>query len=108
MIVVKHSLNTKASGLLRDPSNFTDAFDPKILAALIGRGNQDFDSNLRAEGWTIRAEDQRTIPGNIVREAALRVLFPVIPVENDRESQLVSNCGAALENGLNDLEKMHT
>jgi len=61
MIVVKHPLNTKASCLLRNPSNFSDTFDPQILAAFIRRGNQEFNSNRRTVRGAVRAEDQGAI-----------------------------------------------
>src|SRR5580658_10401588 len=108
MIVVKHPMNAEAPGLLCYPSDFPDTFDAQFIAALIRRGNKNLNSNVSTHWRTLCAKNQGAIQCNVVREASFRALHTVIPMENDRESKLVSNRSSTLQTGLFNQEEMHT
>jgi hypothetical protein len=107
MLVVKRSMNAEASGFFCNPCHFADTLYAKFLSALIRRGDQNFNSNVRPDWWGLCTEDQSTIQRNVVREASLCVLGSVIPVENDGEFELVSNCASALRAKLINWGEIH-
>ena len=45
---------------------------------------------------------------DVVRESSFRALNTVVPVENDGESELISNSGSTLQTGLINSEEIHT
>jgi hypothetical protein len=107
MLVVKLSMNAETSGFLCNPCHFADALYTEFLSALIRRRNQNFNPNVRPHWRCLGTEDQSTIQRNVVREASLGVLPPIIPVENDGELEPVSNSASALQAGLNNWGEIH-
>jgi hypothetical protein len=108
MVVVKHPMNAEASSFLCNPCHFSNTLDVKLPAALMRRRDKQFNSDIRPDWWGLGTEDQSTIQSDVVREASLCVLHPIIPVENDGESELVSSSASALQAGLTNWEEIHT
>jgi hypothetical protein len=107
IFVVKPPVNAETSSLFCNPRNFSDTLDVKFLSALIRRGDENLDSNVRSDWWGLGTEDQSTLQRNVVREAPFCVLHPIIPVENDGEFELVSNSASALRARLKNGGEMH-
>jgi hypothetical protein len=86
MIVVENAMHAERSAtwMVHRASHFPEAFDTKLLAALVGRWKQDFNPNIRSDRGTITAENQCAIKGYIACEAACRPLGSVIPMKNYR------------------------
>jgi hypothetical protein len=102
MIVVKHPMNSKsgASMLINHTGNSSNTFDPYLFAATVGRGNQNFDTNFASDRWTCAAENQYSVERDIACKAPRNVLSPVVPMEENRQLQLVPNRPSVLRNDL--------
>jgi len=108
MLVIKCPMNSKTACLLCDPCYFPGALDAQFLAAFVRRRYQHLDSNICSNRRASAAEDQRSIKCNVVREAALRVLCPIAPMEYDGQLELVSNSRSALQNRFSHQQKSRT
>jgi hypothetical protein len=86
MVVVESAMNAEAASLSRNSHHFPNTLDPQLLAALVRRGKENFNSNIRSCGRTTGGEDQGPIQRYIASETPLRMLYPVIPVKNDGKS----------------------
>ena len=108
MVVVKHPMNAKASGLLCNSCHFPDTLDAQFFATLIRRGNQNFNSYVRPDWWALCAKDQGAIQSDVVREATFCALRTVVPVENNGKSEFISNRGPTLQTEFFNEEEVHT
>jgi hypothetical protein len=96
MIVIEHSANSKKTSFLNNACHLSDALNAQFRAAFIRRRNQDLDSNIRSDWRASSAEDQRSVESDVAGEPPLHLFSPIIPVEDDGESQLVPNFSSAL------------
>ena len=98
MVIIKNPLHTKriATRLVHDPRHFPDTLNLQFFTAPIRRWKQYLDPDIRPDRGTLAAENQSPIQRHIAREAALGMLLPIIPVEDDRQLKLVPNRYSAL------------
>jgi hypothetical protein len=110
MIVIEHAMHAKrsASRLVGRTGHLPHALDPQFFAALIRRGNKDFNSNIRSDRRTITAEDQRPAESNVTCETACRVLASVVPMKDDGQLQLVPHRSPPLERASETMAVSHT
>jgi hypothetical protein len=67
---------------------------------MLRRWNNYFDSNIGSNWRASAAKDESAIQRNIARKSALGVFPPVIPMEDDRQSESVSHRGPAFGGGI--------
>ena len=108
VVFVKETMNAKAAGLFCDLYNFADTLDPQFLTALIWGGEQDFNPNICSNRRAFATEYEGSVQRNVVGEASLRVLPTIVPMEDNRESELVSNSGSTLQPCLSYEKEIHT
>jgi hypothetical protein len=106
--VVKNAMNTKATRVMWSPNHFASALNPQFLTALIWRGKYNLNPNIRPNWRALAAEYESAVQCNVVGEAPLRVLHAVVPMENDRETKLVSHGRSPLQIILSCEKKIHT
>jgi hypothetical protein len=102
VIVTEDSMNPKicGSGLFPHPRHLSHTFDPNLFKSImLRRWNHYFDSDIGSNWRAPAAEDQSAIQRNIAREPTFGVFPPVIPMENDGQSESVSHRGPAFEGG---------
>ena len=99
MIIIKNPLNSKrpTTVLVQNSSDFSNAFDFQLLAALIRRLKQNLNSNFRSHRGTLAAQDQRAVQCHIRGEASLRVLCAIVPMKDDRQMESIPYCRSALQ-----------
>jgi hypothetical protein len=110
VIVIKSSMYAKCcvSWLVDNTCDLSNTLDSQISAALVRRRNHDLNANLGPDRWTFASENQRSVECNVIGEAALHVLGPVIPVKKDGQFELVPNRASALRCELDDGAEHHT
>jgi hypothetical protein len=99
VVVIEHSADPKESGaqVVSHPRHLSHTLNPNFVDSLIWRRDQNFNSNIRSNRWASAGQNQCTIQRNIGGKAALSVVRPVIPVEDDWQSEFVSHGSPALE-----------
>jgi hypothetical protein len=109
VIVVKRAMNpeTAASRLTHNSHHLANALDTQLLSALVGRGQQDFDTNFTPYPGASAAEDECSIQCNVNCEAPFGVVRAIVPVKDDRKTQAISNGGSALQTSLYNGHQIH-
>jgi hypothetical protein len=79
-----------------------------LLIELTRGRDQNFNSNVRSNRRTFAAENEGPAQCNVVGEASLRMFIPVIPDEDDGESEFVSVSGSTLQTGLIHKKELRT
>jgi hypothetical protein len=99
VVVIEHAADPKKAGaqMVSYPRHLSHTLNANFLGSLIWRRDQNFNSNICSNRWASAAQNQSTIQRNIGGKATLSVVRPVIPVENDRQSEFVSHRSPALE-----------
>jgi hypothetical protein len=100
VVVIKYTMYAKASSSLGNSHYLADAFDAYLRSTLIRGRKKNFNPNAGPDRRTSTAEDQGSVQGNIVCEASFSAFGTVVPVKNNREPKLVSNCGSTLHRVL--------
>jgi hypothetical protein len=92
-VVVEHPVDSKISQsrLFPNARHLPQTLNSDFLGRMIRRRDQYLNSNVRSNWRTLAAENQRAIYCNVAGESALCVIRPVIPMEDDRESQSISH-----------------
>jgi len=93
MSVVEAPCNPKTGKaiLIHNVCYLCIALNSQLIDVLIWRAKKNLDMNSRPDCWTFGAANKRSVDRNVGCKAALRVLGTVIPMENDREAQLISH-----------------
>ena len=98
MVVIENPMDSKraTTKLLHDARNRARTLDPQFFRAVIGGGNQYFDSHLGPNRRTCVAHDESSIERYITRKASAHAFAAIIPVEYDGQLQLVADCHSTL------------
>jgi len=91
VFVVKNTQYAKTSRLLGDPYHIANALDPQFFVTLIRRRKKNFNANAASDRRALTAEYQGSINSYVVGETSPGVIRTVIPMEDDREPESVSN-----------------
>ena len=98
VIVVKETPNSEAATIAfvnNSACHLSYTLNAQLFTTLIWRGNEYLNANITSDWRAPCAENKRSVARNIMGKAALCKLAAVIPVENDREMQLISHSGPA-------------
>lgn len=90
-----------------DPLHLSQTLDPNLFTDGTWCWNQDFDSDVCTYRRTSAAQDQRSIEGDVACKAALRVIRPIVPVEDHREAQSVPDRAPVLQSALENRDRRH-
>ena len=99
MVVIERAANTEKAGtqVVSHSCHFPHTINSNLLGIVVRRWDQHFNSNICSKRRANAAENQGTVQSNIGREAAFCVVYPIVPVKNDGQSQLVSHRSSSFE-----------
>lgn len=95
MIVIKVASNAKAHhvALVHDACHFPGALNSHLHTAPNRRENENLNLNIRSHGRAHAAVNERSVKRNVRCKATSGAITAFVPVEDDRELELVSRSG---------------
>jgi hypothetical protein len=95
VIVIEIASNTKAHhvSLVQDACHFPNTLNSHLHTAPNWRENENLNPNIRSHGWAHAAVNERSVKRNVGCKATSGALAAFVPVEDDRELELVSRSG---------------
>jgi hypothetical protein len=92
MIVIEIASNPKTpnASLVHSTCHFPGALNSHFQTVLNRRENENLNSNIRSHRRALAAVNKRSIKRNVGCEATSGALVVFVPVEDDREPELVS------------------
>jgi len=95
VVVIEIASNAKAHhvSLVQDTCHFPNTLNSHLHTAPNWRENENLNPNIRSHGWAHAAVNERSVKRNVGCKATSGALAAFVPVEDDRELELVSRSG---------------
>jgi len=102
VVEIAHNSEAREAVVIHYASDLANAMNSYFIARLIRRWDKNLYPYFRASRRGPFAADERPVKRDIGRKASLGMLATVIPVEDYRKAQLVSNSSPSLRTELRD------
>jgi hypothetical protein len=102
VVEITHNAEAREAVMIHYAGDLPSAMNSHFISQLIRRRDKNFDPYLRACWRSPLAANERSIERDVGRKASLGMLATVIPVEDYRKAQLVSDSSPSLRTELRD------